>query len=109
MEGVRWNGWREGGNKWMGERGTCACKDGMGILNGGSIDWEYSSVTYSVTPGRPWASHLYTPTHQILAKELVCQLQVLENNAHQFYKPKLFVVSICVYLHKGYEDQLARL
>ncbi len=31
---------------------------------------------------------------QILAKELVGQLQVLENNAHPFYKPKLFVVSL---------------
>ena len=31
---------------------------------------------------------------QILAKELAGQLQVLENNAHPFYKPKLFVVSI---------------
>ena len=30
---------------------------------------------------------------QILAKELAGQLQVLENNAHPFYKPKLFVVS----------------
>ena len=29
---------------------------------------------------------------QILAKELAGQLQVLENNAHPFYKPKLFVV-----------------
>ena len=31
---------------------------------------------------------------QILAKELAGQLQVLENNAHPFYKPKLFVVSV---------------
>lgn len=33
---------------------------------------------------------------QILAKELAGQLQVLENNAHPFYKPKLFVVSVTI-------------
>ena len=35
---------------------------------------------------------------QILAKELAGQLQVLENNAHPFYKPKLFVVSVKQYV-----------
>ena len=34
---------------------------------------------------------LYIP--QVLVKELVSQLVVLDNNAHPFYKPKLFIVS----------------
>ena len=30
---------------------------------------------------------------QVLVKELVSQLVVLDNNAHPFYKPNLFIVS----------------
>jgi len=37
---------------------------------------------------------LWTKLLQILAKELAGRLQVLDNNAHPFYKPKLFVVSL---------------
>ena len=35
---------------------------------------------------------------QILARELAGRLQVLDNNAHPFYKPRLFVVCLSIFL-----------
>lgn len=49
--------------------------------------------THTCTPFE-FHKHCSIYSAQILAKELAGQLQVLENNAHPFYKPKLFVVSI---------------